>query len=82
MEMVQENSPDEVERATGAAISALPDLEKAVTLASKLRAVGPATASGTPPYTEPSISVAIACADCILCLSNSLRNLRLVIIFL
>lgn len=46
MELVQQNSSAEVEAITEAAISALPDLEKAVTIASKLKGVGPATASG------------------------------------
>lgn len=46
MKLVQQNSHDDVETTTAAAIAALPDLEKAVGIASKLKAVGPATASG------------------------------------
>ena len=45
-EMVQENTSEEVETVTAEAIAALPDLEKAMTVATKLKAVGPATASG------------------------------------
>ncbi|CAI8050614.1 hypothetical protein GBAR_LOCUS27775 [Geodia barretti] len=48
MEMVRQNSPEDVEKVTGSAIGALPDLERAVRLATQLRAVGPATASGLP----------------------------------
>jgi hypothetical protein len=48
MEMVRQNSLEDVEKVTGSAIGALPDLERAVRLASQLRAVGPATASGLP----------------------------------
>lgn len=48
MKLVQQNSPSDVEATTAAAIAALPDLEKAVGIASKLKAVGPATASGQP----------------------------------
>ena len=46
MDLVQQNDPAEVEATTTAAIAALPDLERAVTIASKLKGVGPATASG------------------------------------
>lgn len=44
-ELVQQNSSADVETTTAAAITALPDLERAVATASKLKAVGPATAS-------------------------------------
>ena len=46
MDLVQQNSSADVEASTGAAIAALPDLERAVGIASKLKGVGPATASG------------------------------------
>ena len=51
--MVRQNSSEDVERVTGAAIAALSDLERAVSLATQLRAIGPATASGKPPPPPP-----------------------------
>lgn len=45
-QLVQQNSPQDVESITKAGIAALPDLEKAIGILTQLKAVGPATASG------------------------------------
>lgn len=45
-ELVQQNDPAEVEKVTQDAIAALPNLETAVKTLTRLKAVGPATASG------------------------------------
>ena len=45
-ELVQQNDPSEVEKVTGDAIAVLPQLEMAVKTLTRLKAVGPATASG------------------------------------
>ena len=44
--MVKQNSHEEVEAVTKKGLSVLPDLHSAVTHLVKLKAVGPATASG------------------------------------
>lgn len=44
--MVKENSREEVEGVTKKGLAALPDLNTAITHLTKLKAVGPATASG------------------------------------
>ena len=73
-ELVQQNSSEEVESTSKSAIAALPDLENAVKILTKLKAVGPATASGKalpppprpprPIYSclHPLVSTAILCA--------------------
>ena len=48
--MVKQNSREEVEGVTRKAIAALPDLNAAMAHLTKLKAVGPATASGTLSY--------------------------------
>lgn len=46
MELVKQNSPEEVESSTHSAFTALPDLREAIKLlSSRLKGVGPATAS-------------------------------------
>lgn len=45
-EMVKQNSHEEVESVTKEALAALPNLSEAMTHVTKLKAVGPATASG------------------------------------
>ena len=52
IELVRQNSSAEVEATTAAAIAALPDLERAASTATKLKAVGPATASGRPSHID------------------------------
>ena len=44
--MVKENSREEVEGVTRRGLAALPDINAAMTHLTKLKAVGPATASG------------------------------------
>ena len=45
-EMVKQNSREEVELVTRKGLASLPDLSRAMTQLTKLKAVGPATASG------------------------------------
>ena len=45
--MVKENSREEVEGVTRRGLAALPDISTTMTHLTKLKAVGPATASGT-----------------------------------
>ena len=45
-ELVQQNTSSQVEKVTGDAIAALPNMETAIKLLTQLKAVGPATASG------------------------------------
>ena len=45
--MVKQNNQEEVEAVTKKALAALPNLSEAMTHLTKLKAVGPATASGT-----------------------------------
>ena len=46
MPMVQSNNAETVREATAEAFQCLPDLDKAMGQATRLKAVGPATASG------------------------------------
>lgn len=55
--MIKENAPETVVDVTRKAFSLLPNLRKAIETLTSLRAVGPATASGTHKYIHTYIYI-------------------------
>ncbi len=67
MEFVQQNSPGEVESSTHSAYAALPNLREAIKLlSSRLKGVGPATASAILCALSPNKDVPFMADECVL----------------